>query len=159
MKFAIAGFKGNTNSSKLLLDQIKLDIKKVYLSNDKKKSVDELIEVLDNVDFIIVFGQKPILKDKICIELSATIDYHVMSTKYRIKTIKEYCEGKYAFKESNNGGTSYCNNVYYYSLNHIKEKNLNSQIVFIHIPMSKNITNFPWLVDVMEGYIKSIIAF
>lgn len=53
-------------------------------------------------------------------------------------------------KISNNAGTSFCNHLYYHGLKHIFEKKLNSEIVFLHIPFEKNITD-------IDAFFKKII--
>ena len=62
MKILIAGFKGDDNSAKILLDYIKKvcneDI--LYLENDFEISSKQIEEkLLENYDNVLIFGQKP----------------------------------------------------------------------------------------------------
>lgn len=44
-------------------------------------------------------------------------------------------------KISNNAGTSFCNTLYFYGLNYISANNLPTQLVFIHIPFERNLSD------------------
>ncbi len=62
----IAGFEGNDNSAKILLDNIKEkngeDI--LYLVNDFEVSSNQIEEKLkENYDYVLIFGQKPDTKN------------------------------------------------------------------------------------------------
>ena len=72
MKILYTAFKGSTNSSKLLLDDIK-STNKLYLTNSFETSVKELINNLNNNNnnIIISFGQSPLAIDTIKIETTA----------------------------------------------------------------------------------------
>ena len=71
MKILYTAFKGSTNSSKILLDNIK-STHKLYLTNSFETSVKELIKELNNnYDLIISFGQSPLDLDTIKIETTA----------------------------------------------------------------------------------------
>ena len=58
--------------------------------------------------------------------------------------------------ESHNPGTSYCNLVYWNSLNYIKAQKLNCKLLFIHIPYEKNIDNILTLQEKLNIIIKNI---
>lgn len=51
------------------------------------------------------------------------------------------------------GLSLYCNQVYWNSLNYIKDNSLNCKIFFIHVPFEKNIEN---IADFAEKINKSI---
>ena len=62
MKILVAGFKENDNSAKILLDNIKeknnQDI--LYLENNFEVSSNQIEEkMLQNYDYVLIFGQKP----------------------------------------------------------------------------------------------------
>lgn len=61
MKILIAGFEGENNSAKILLDNVKVkyngDI--LYLQNDFEISSKQIEEkLLQNYDYVLIFGQK-----------------------------------------------------------------------------------------------------
>ena len=64
-----------------------------------------------------------------------------------------FFNGKYNIKLSQNPGTSYCNNLYFNALKYIKENNLNTKMLFIHVPMLKNISDIDVLIAYFESYI------
>ena len=150
MKLILAGFEGNANSSKILLDYINNDCKKIYLPNDTINSVNILANSLDNTDLIIAVGQKPLIKDKLCIELQAKKDNKTLNTIFPVKQLEDIIKPLYEVSYSNNAGTSYCNNLYYHILKLIEEKDLKAKMVFIHIPFLKNIMLFNNLVYTFE---------
>lgn len=66
MKILIAGFEGNDNSAKILLDNIKEKYNEdvLYLENDFEVSSNQIEEKLKlEYDYILIFGQKPNTKD------------------------------------------------------------------------------------------------
>lgn len=66
MKILIAGFEGNNNSAKILLDNIKEKCKQdiLYLKNDFEVSSNQIEEkLLQNYDYGLIFGQKPNTKN------------------------------------------------------------------------------------------------
>lgn len=63
MRVLVSGFKGDTNSAKLLLDRIesKCIVEKLYLVNSSNTSKNQLENRLKSqeYDLIVAFGQKP----------------------------------------------------------------------------------------------------
>ncbi len=161
MKNLLIGFEGDTNSTKLLLDGISSDFNKIYLLNDKLKSVKQVVEVLEreNIGFILAIGQKPVIKDKICLELQGRHNDIIYYTQYPVDDILNFFNGKYDVKLSKNAGTSFCNNLYFNILNYIEENDLKTKILFIHIPMLKNISDFYRFSKVIEKYLNSSLLF
>lgn len=116
---------------------------RLILENDKTKSVQRLEQALKNKNYqyIISFGQRPLIKDKIYIECQAVISGEVIGTSFNINTLKkhfEYCGT--SVKLSNNAGTSYCNNIYFHGMKMLLDKCLDTKMVFIHIPYMNNIS-------------------
>lgn len=146
MKILYTAFKGKTNSSKILLDCIKNN-NKLYLTNSFNSSVRELInEINNNYDLIISFGQAPLNKDTIKIETVSS----TYKTNYDYTNLKNKLEKSYKVIISNNAGNYLCNNVYYNGLKYIKENNLNTKMIFIHIPKINSISNIKNLSKVFE---------
>lgn len=141
MKVLYTAFKGKTNSSKILLDQIKSD-DKLYLTNSFKTSVKELIDRIKNneYDVIVAFGQAPIERNTIKIETTARAE-ECLVTDYDFENIKNNIEKEYKVVISNNAGNYLCNNIYYNGLKYIKENGLKTKMIFIHIPKINNINN------------------
>ena len=116
MKVLYTAFKGKTNSSKILLDQIKSD-EKLYLTNSFKTSINELIDKIksNEYDLVIAFGQAPIERNTIKIETTARGE-ECLITDYDFKSIKNNLEKKYNVVISNDAGNYLCNNIYYNGL-------------------------------------------
>jgi len=72
MKTLFVGFKGKNNSSFLLLERLKVK-EKLLIDNDKEKSCQQLRKKLEMLmpNVVIMFGQKPRLKNKLHLELLA----------------------------------------------------------------------------------------
>lgn len=141
MKILYTAFNGKTNSSKLMLDNID-NANKLYLKNSFKTSVEQLIKKIksDEYDLIISFGQASIDKDTIKIETRAqNVDFY--NTNYNYDNLKKKIKKDYNVIISEDAGNYLCNNIYYYGLKYIKENNLNSKMIFIHIPNINNISD------------------
>ena len=139
MNILLTGFRGT--SSELLIT--KANHKYLILPNDK--TLDSKL-LLENVSFgrynyILSFGQKPNIKNKIFIETTARNLDNSINTNF------EYTKLKYAFESENipvrissNAGTSFCNSLYWNGLNFINNECLDTKMIFIHIPFYKNIS-------------------
>lgn len=135
-------FNGKSNSSKILLDNIneKHD-NKLYLRNSFKTSVEQLVnKIKDNeYDFIISFGQAPLNKGVIKIEIQGK-DVDIYKTHYDYYKIKEKFENNnFKVIVSDDAGNYFCNNIYYNGLKYINDNKLKTKMIFIHIPEIKNI--------------------
>lgn len=141
MPILLTAFK-NT-SSEILINSIK-GFDRLILENDKIKSVERLERALQNKNFryILSFGQRPVIKDKIYIEDMASINGEALKTSFDTASIKQvFYNNKIVVRLSHNAGTSYCNNIYYHGMKMIAEKRLNTEMVFIHIPYMNKIGN------------------
>lgn len=152
MRVLYTAFKGKTNSSKLLLDYIN-GYDKLYLTNSYETSVRELKRALEknNYDFIISLGQSQLNMDTIKIEIAAT-DIKKLKTKYDYNYLKSKLENKYKVIVSSDCGKYLCNNIYYYGLKYIKENQLKTKMVFIHIPKKDKISDFEVLAKYLTIY-------
>ena len=66
MKILIVGFEGIDNSAKILLDNIKEGYNQdiLYLENNFEISSNQIEEkMLQNYDYVLIFGQKPNTKN------------------------------------------------------------------------------------------------
>lgn len=156
MQILLTAFK-NT-SSEVLVKSIK-GYDNLILENDRAKSVKQLEQALqkEKYRYILSFGQRPLIKDKIYVEDKAVINGEALETSFDITRIQQAFENrKIKVKLSHNAGTSYCNNIYYYGMRIIAENYLNTKMVFIHIPFRKNISNSAVFFRLME---KGIVDF
>ena len=110
----ILAFK-NT-SAELLVEGI--DFPTVFLPSDKAKDSEIAKTEIEKSSVVICFGQKPQIKNKICLELIAKNHDEIINTNFEIEPLKQQLKAKnIAYTESQNPGTSYCNLVYWNGLN------------------------------------------
>ncbi len=159
MKILIAGFKGNDNSAKILLDNIKEKNNKdiLYLENDFEVSSNQIEEKLkENYDYVLIFGQKPDTKN-IYLENSAKLNEIELETDYYYGVLKEKLEdNNYKVMSSCDAGNYLCNNVFYRALDFKQNNNLKTKITFIHIPTIDNIENIEKLSNTILNYIETL---
>lgn len=141
LRILYTAFNGKDDSSKILLDKLSSNYK-LYLKNSFITSVKELQKKIENNDYdlIISFGQAPLDKDTIKIELIGKLEKEY-ETNYNYEKIKNILGNKYKVIISRDAGNYLCNNLYYYGLKIISEKSLKTKMIFIHIPKISNITN------------------
>lgn len=140
MDILLTAFRGT--SSELLLQSSKYDT--LLLPSNKKEDVEMLFSTLQKheYDYIISFGQRPILKDKVCIETTAKDAGQELETASNCEYLRALFEKNgVPAKLSHNAGTSYCNNLYWHGLSYIAEQKLKTKMVFIHVPFTKNMKN------------------
>lgn len=117
----------------------------LLLPNDKVKDAELLIEVLSGelFDYIVSFGQRPNIKNKVHVETTAKAGDLCMDTKFDCGWLKNAFEQKgIDARISGNAGTSFCNQLYFNGLKYIGQSGLNTQMVFVHVPFLKNVDNF-----------------
>ena len=139
-KAAITILAFKNTSAELLVHG--MDFPTVFLPSDKTRDSEIAKEEIQESSIILCFGQKPQIKNKLCLELVAKNEDTSIETNFEIESLKEKLEQqKISYSESQNPGTSYCNLVYWNSLKYIEEKKLDCQFLFIHVPFEKNISN------------------
>lgn len=147
----LTAFKGNNNSSKLLLDKVNGEnITKKLLTNSFAGCERELLRYISiyNPEYIISFGQKPLI-NKLYIETSACCDDLCISTNFDISFLKKSLQGAdLSFAFSDKAGNYLCNYVYYKGLEFLKQSNSKAKMIFIHVPDMKRFQNvdFPMAV-------------
>ncbi len=117
----------------------------LLLSNDKVKDSELLIETLSKeaFDYIVSFGQRPNIKNKVHIETTAKVGDLCMDTGFDCGWLQNlFVQKGINAKMSNNAGTSFCNQLYFNGLRYIGQSGLNAQMVFMHVPFLKNVDNF-----------------
>ena len=150
MRVLYTAFKGKTNSSKLLLDYIDTT-NKLYLTNSFNTSVLELQKELKNkeYDLIISFGQAPLDNNTLKIETTAKDRINYI-TDYDYSALYNKLKKEYKVIVSNNAGNYLCNNIYFNGLKYIKENNLKTKMIFIHIPKEDKITDIEKLAKIFN---------
>lgn len=150
MKILMTAFCGS--SAELLLNRVN-DCKTLFLPNDKVKDSELLIETIRNekFDYVICFGQRPLIKDKIHLETTAREGDLSVNTNFDYEKLKCLLEANgVAVKISHNAGTSFCNKLYLNGLKYVVQNNMETKMIFVHIPFVKNITDF-------EGFCKKVL--
>ena len=159
MEILIAGFKGNDNSAKILLDNIKEQNNQniLYLENDFEVSSIQIEEkMLQNYDYVLIFGQKPNTRN-IYLENNAVLEETKLETDYYYGVLKENLESNnYKVISSCDAGNYLCNNVFFRALNFKKINNLKTKIAFIHIPSIDNIEDINKLSYTILNYISTL---
>ena len=134
-----------------------MDFPIVFLPSDKTKDTKIAITKIQTSEKIICFGQKPQIKNKICLELVARDIDSILSTNFELETFKRKLEtNNITYIESKNPGTSYCNLVYWNALKFIKDKNCDCKFLFIHIPFEKNIENISELREKLNNVLNTL---
>lgn len=132
------------SSSELLLKGTEI-YETLIMPNDKVKDSEKLIDVISKgkFDYIISFGQRPNIKNKVYIETSAhNKEFHISTNFDCDKLEMLFKQSQIITKISHNAGTSFCNELYLNGLKYISQKNLDTKMVFLHIPFIKNIDDF-----------------
>lgn len=159
MKILIAGFKGNDNSAKVLLDNIKeknnQDI--LYLESDFEVSSNQIEEkMLQNYDYVLIFGQKPNTRN-IYLENNAVLEETKLQTDFYYGVLKEKLESNnYKVISSCDAGNYLCNNVFFRALSFKQTNDLKSKIAFIHIPTIDNIDDIELLASTILNYTNTL---
>lgn len=160
MKILIAGFKGNDNSAKILLDCIKEECNQdiLYLENDFEISSNQIEEkMLQNYDYVLIFGQKPSTKN-IYLENNAILKGTKLETDYYYDVLKENLEnGNYKVVSSYDAGNYLCNNVFFKALNFKQKNDVKSKVGFVHIPTIDNIEDIKHLARTILNYIDTLL--
>ena len=142
-------------SAETLVKGVELDsqYQVLYLPNDKIKDSELLIDALqqEQFDYVISLGQRPNIKDKVHIETRARKGEDVLITAFEYERLKRRLEQNgLPVKISDNAGTSFCNELYWNGLRYILEKKLDTQMVFLHVPFEKYISNLKHFVEGMN---------
>lgn len=159
MKILIAGFKGNDNSAKILLDNIKEKYNEdiLYLENDFEVSRNQIEEKLkENYDYVLIFEQKPNTKN-VYLENNAILGETKLETDYYYGVLKENLESyNYKVVTSSDAGNYLCNNIFFRALNFKQKNNLKTKVAFVHIPTINNIEDIKHLARAILNYINTL---
>ena len=152
----VTAFDGEKNSSKIICEKLKTDCKKIILPNDKKASCEMLKKELDRgFRYVFSLGQKPLIKNKISVEDTAKLNGKIL--KSNAESISEIIKKfGYDYYISHNAGTSFCNNLYYFGLDHIAENKIKTDMFFLHVPFAEN-CNMDAVAEVLDKTINYFI--
>lgn len=150
----LTAFKGNNNTSKILLDSVYGDhIHKKLLTNSFPACEREIIEAIAayRPDHVISFGQKPLI-DRLYIEPVACSNGEILESAFSISALKDSLSAYgIPFEVSDNPSNYLCNHAYYHGLQYIEKNRLHTKMVFIHVPGRKCFENMDavvaWLHD------------
>lgn len=142
MELLLTGYKGNDNTSKLVLDLMtpKYNVDILYLANDFSKIKQQMEKqlTLKEYDYIFSFGEKQEAKE-IHIETSAMVNGQRVETSYPVESlIKRLEAGGYHPIVSHDAGANFCNFTYYTGLRVIQDDKRRSKYIFIHLPSSES---------------------
>lgn len=133
-KVLICGFRG-TSAEKLLGYFPDSAYDKLILENDKEKCAEQIISAGADRFKVMIFGQRPNIKNKAHVEQCAKNGGKVIFTEFDCVRLNDRLNScGIISKISSNAGTSYCNHVYFAALS----KGINA--VFVHIPFEKNMS-------------------
>jgi Pyrrolidone-carboxylate peptidase (N-terminal pyroglutamyl peptidase) len=160
-KILLAGFEGDSNSSKILLDNLSTtpNIDKLYLQNNFENCALQIKNSIskNKYKFIIAFGQKPVIKS-IYIERCANVNGQKHETIFQYKSFERLLSAKgYTVKLSDNAGDFLCNHVYGMGLSFIEQQRTAVMYLFVHIPQLKNLSGIDMLATTIDEYIKQFI--
>ena len=153
----LAGFAGNDNSSKIILDKCSSALEKLYLENDFSVCATQIETAMNNeYDFILILGQKPIIK-AMCIEIAGRTSYDCLKSNFDYRALVEWLKvSGYTIRLSENAGNYLCNHVYYHGLKTARDIHNNTQIIFMHVPYSKNIVDANHLADTLSDFLLNL---
>ncbi|MGN0115707.1 MAG: hypothetical protein ACI396_10305 [Acutalibacteraceae bacterium] len=150
----LTAFKGEHNSSKLLLDKVSGNsIIKKLLTNSFGSCEREIVRYIDEYspEYVISFGQKP-HSNRLYIEPTACVDGESIDTGFDIAALRCHLENSGIDCAVSLKPTAYlCNHAYFHGLEHIRDSKLNTKMVFIHLPSISQFYNIDsvarWLSD------------
>ncbi len=135
----LTAFQGT--SSEMLLNEME-GYQVLILPNDKVKDSELLLGMLSEThfDYVLSFGQRPNIKDKVHIETTARDGEVCLDTVLDCERLRLLFEQNgIPAKLSHNAGTSFCNKLYWNGLKYITKHELKTKMVFIHVPFGRNI--------------------
>lgn len=117
----------------------------LLLPNDKVKDSELLISAIEpsKVSYIFAFGQKPNIKNKAYIEVTAREGEKAIQTCGDCGRLQALLK-KHGIdaRLSNHAGTSYCNRLYWNGLYYLASQGATTKMLFLHVPFLKNISDF-----------------
>ncbi len=151
----LAAFDGDNNPSRLLLERVQVNCRRLLLPNDREKSVEVLNQAVasEPAFCIIMLGQRQRICDKIAVEPSAAMGGEERRTSMDVSTVRRLIkETGYNAYISRGCGNSCCNYAYYHALG------MGVNAVFLHIPCSGNISDMDRLAAAVENVVNNVAS-
>lgn len=139
-KILLTAFRGT--SAAYLLDGI-TECDMLLLPSHRIRDSQMLVTALSTkyYDYVVSVGQKPNIRDKVHIETTARNKEFTIETPFNCNLfIKAFQKNGLRARLSHNAGTSFCNRLYLNGLMYIAENNMDTRMVFLHVPYMKNMT-------------------
>jgi len=158
MNCLLAGFKGNHNTAKLILDNSSNSIQKLYLENDFNACSEQIRKAVigGGYDLILALGQKPVIK-RVYIETSAQLDGDALSTNYDYTFLSAFLNKQHIkTKISTNAGNYLCNHVYYHGLTAIRQSHAPTHMLFLHVPFLNNAPDITVLAASISSFLETM---
>ena len=157
-RILLAGFAGNDNSSKIILDKCSPAVEKLYLENDFLVCATQIETAINNeYDFILVLGQKPVIK-ALYIEIAGRTSHDCLKSNFDYRALVEWLKlSGYTIRLSENAGNYLCNHVYYHGLKTVRSTHRNTQIILMHVPYLKNIVDVKHLADTLSVFLLNLL--
>lgn len=148
-KLVFAGFDGEGNPARLLVERVSAPCRKVIMPNDNALSAALMRgEISRNPSAVIMTGQKPSIRSKIAVERFAGADCGILKTDVDCgRVVRFFRETGYDAYLSSGTGNSYCNAVYAEVLK------IFPRGLFLHIPVLENISDFGKLVKCFNSFL------
>lgn len=128
---------------------------KLYLTNSYQTSVRELMEKIHDNSYrkVLIFGQWGRVGAGVAqVETIAKKGRYCRLTTFPYRTLVEQLRRVgLTVRISKCAGNWLCNNVYYYGLKYVEEEHLDCQMIFIHLPKAKQVSNFEQLARQIEA--------
>lgn len=154
MKTLYVGFKGT--SSELILKKLDdEDNDKAFLKNERMFDMRFLSNLLFDKKYekIIVFGQKPIMNNKIAVEEVAFGKGYMLPSNYNLKHLYSVLDKNLInYKKSISPGSTNCNTIYTFLLKYVQENDLDSEVVFIHVPYLSKFPGLDKFVEIIKEF-------
>lgn len=144
-----AGFDGEDNPARLLVERVSAPCRRVIMPNDNALSASLMRkEIARDPSSVIMTGQKPSIRSKIAVERFARAEHGILKTSVDCgKVVRFFRENGYDAYMSSGAGNSYCNAVYAEVLK------IYPRGLFLHIPTMENISDFGELVRAFDKFI------
>lgn len=148
-EIVFAGFDGEDNPARLLVERVSAPCRKVIMPNDNALSAALMREeITRDPSAVIMTGQKPSIRSKIAVERFARADGVILKTSVDCgKVARFFRENGYNAYLSSGAGNSYCNAVYAEVLK------IYPRGLFLHIPTMENILDIGELVKAFNKFI------
>jgi len=140
-KILLTAFRGTSTETLVADRNVQEQYEVLLLPNDMVKDSEFLVEALqqEKFDYVISLGQRPNIKDKVHIETTARKGELSIDTDFDCEGLKKWLEQNGLLsKISHNAGTSFCNELYWNGMKYLRDNNLDTQMVFMHVPFEKN---------------------